>query len=78
MSSKSQGKFQGILGVALILVLAALTVFRSHPATRLDGFTVDEAWHIVAKVPLTPGATSATRDGTWGNGFRRFATSTTA
>lgn len=38
------------LGITLILALAALAVFRSHLGTRLDGYTVDEPWHIVAGV----------------------------
>lgn len=41
---------QRLLGIALIVVLAALAVFRSHLGTRLDGYTVDEPWHIVAGV----------------------------
>jgi len=36
------------LGVLVLLGLVALTVFRSHLGTRLDSFTVDEAYHIVA------------------------------
>ena len=38
------------LGVLLLLALVALGVFRSHLGTRLDSFTVDEPWHIVAGV----------------------------
>ena len=37
-----------ILGVLLLLVLAGLAVARSAWGTRLDSFTVDEPWHIVA------------------------------
>lgn len=37
-------------GVALLLALAGLAVLRSHWGTRLDGFTVDEPWHVVAGV----------------------------
>lgn len=37
-----------LLGVALLLALVGLAVLRSHWGTRLDGFTVDEPWHIVA------------------------------
>ncbi|MEO6104310.1 MAG: hypothetical protein ABIP44_11845 [Pseudoxanthomonas sp.] len=36
------------LGVLLLLVLVALGIFRSHLGTRLDSFTVDEPWHVVA------------------------------
>ncbi|MBP6597381.1 MAG: hypothetical protein KA196_07680, partial [Arenimonas sp.] len=38
------------LGLSLLLLLAALAVLRSQAGTRLDGFTVDEPWHIVAGV----------------------------
>lgn len=34
--------------VALLLLLVSLGVLRSHVGTRLDSFTVDEPWHIVA------------------------------
>lgn len=37
-------------GLALLLALAGLAVLRSHWGTRLDGFTVDEPWHVVAGV----------------------------
>jgi hypothetical protein len=37
-------------GIALLLALVALAVLRSHHGTRLDSFTVDEPWHIVAGV----------------------------
>lgn len=37
-----------LFGVGVLLVLVGLAVLRSHVGTRLDGFTVDEAWHIVA------------------------------
>ena len=39
-----------LAGFGLILLLAALAVLRSQAGTRLDGFTVDEPWHIVAGV----------------------------
>lgn len=39
-----------VAGLGLILLLALLAVLRSHQGTRLDGFTVDEPWHIVAGV----------------------------
>ncbi|TNJ32854.1 phospholipid carrier-dependent glycosyltransferase [Arenimonas terrae] len=38
------------VGMVLILLLAALAVLRSHGGTRLDGYTVDEPWHVVAGV----------------------------
>lgn len=38
------------LGVALVLLLSLLAVLRSHHGTRLDGYTVDEPWHVVAGV----------------------------
>ncbi len=41
---------QRLAGLALILILVALAVLRSHAGTRLDGYTVDEPWHIVAGV----------------------------
>ncbi|AKC86550.1 tetratricopeptide repeat protein [Pseudoxanthomonas suwonensis] len=37
-------------GVLLLLGLVVLAVLRSHHGTRLDSFTVDEPWHIVAGV----------------------------
>jgi tetratricopeptide (TPR) repeat protein len=37
-----------VLGVLLLLALALLAVGRSALGTRLDSFTVDEPWHIVA------------------------------
>lgn len=39
-----------LAGTALIVLLVALAVLRSAAGTRLDGFTVDEPWHIVAGV----------------------------
>ncbi|MET1161804.1 MAG: hypothetical protein ABWY48_04620 [Pseudoxanthomonas sp.] len=39
---------QRCLGVLLLAALVALAVFRSHLGTRLDTFTVDEPWHVVA------------------------------
>ena len=39
-----------LAGLALILLLVGLAVLRSHAGTRLDGYTVDEPWHIVAGV----------------------------
>ena len=36
------------LGVALLLALALFAVWRSALGTRLDSFTVDEPWHVVA------------------------------
>ncbi|HEX4853107.1 phospholipid carrier-dependent glycosyltransferase [Arenimonas sp.] len=38
------------LGVAVLAFLVLLAVLRSHWGTRLDGFTVDEPWHVVAGV----------------------------
>ena len=37
-----------VAGVAVLLALVGLAVLRSQLGTRLDSFTVDEAWHIVA------------------------------
>jgi len=34
--------------LACLLLLALLAVLRSHLGTRLDSFTIDEPWHIVA------------------------------
>ncbi len=39
---------QRLFGIAALVVLAALAVLRSSIGTRLDSFTIDEAWHIVA------------------------------
>jgi 4-amino-4-deoxy-L-arabinose transferase-like glycosyltransferase len=36
------------LGFALLLALALFAVWRSAVGTRLDSFTVDEPWHVVA------------------------------
>lgn len=36
------------LGFALLLLLSLLAVWRSAAGTRLDSFTVDEPWHVVA------------------------------
>lgn len=38
------------LGIGLLGLLVLLAVARSHWGTRLDGFTVDEPWHVVAGV----------------------------
>ena len=45
-----------VLGALLLLALAGLAIVRSAYGTRLDSFTVDEPWHIVA-------GTSYVRDG---------------
>lgn len=37
-------------GLALLVVLVAAAVLRSHVGTQHDGFTVDEPWHVVAGV----------------------------
>ena len=37
-----------VAGIALIVLLVALAVLRSQAGTRLDGWTVDEPWHVVA------------------------------
>lgn len=39
-----------LAGLGLVLLLVALALLRSHAGTRLDGYTVDEPWHIVAGV----------------------------
>ncbi|HSD16748.1 MAG TPA: tetratricopeptide repeat protein [Thermomonas sp.] len=36
------------IGIALVLALALLAGLRSAAGTRLDSFTVDEPWHVVA------------------------------
>ncbi len=36
------------MGVPLLVALVVLAVFRSHLGTRLDSFTIDEPYHIVA------------------------------
>ena len=36
------------MGGLLLIGLVGLTLFRSHLGTRLDSFTVDEPYHIVA------------------------------
>lgn len=37
-------------GTVLLLLLVLAAIARSHWGTRLDGFTVDEPWHVVAGV----------------------------
>ena len=44
------------LGVALLLALALLAAGRSALGTRLDSFTVDEPWHVVAGTAYVRGA----------------------
>ena len=41
---------QRLAGLGLIVLLVLLAVLRSQAGTRLDGYTVDEPWHIVAGV----------------------------
>src|SRR3546814_1808692 len=36
------------LGAAVLLALVLLAILRSSAGTRLDSFTIDEPWHIVA------------------------------
>ena len=50
MSDEKTAAMSRTWGVVLIVLLAALAVLRSHWGTRLDGFTVDEPWHVVAGV----------------------------
>jgi hypothetical protein len=51
------------LGLALLLLLSLLAVWRSAAGTRLDSFTVDEPWHVVAgtALPASIAAGSCTR-----------------
>lgn len=44
------------IGVALITLLVLLAIARSAVGTRLDSFTVDEPWHIVAGTSYARGA----------------------
>lgn len=37
-----------IVGTVLVVLLVALAIVRSHCGTRLDGWTIDEPWHLVA------------------------------
>ena len=37
-----------LVRTALLLLLVGVAILRSHIGTRLDGFTYDEPWHIVA------------------------------
>lgn len=50
MPPSSPSTSRRLAGLALVLLMAALAVLRSHAGTRLDGYTVDEPWHIVAGV----------------------------
>ncbi len=43
-----QLRLKRILGILFLLALAGLAIVRSALGTRLDSFTVDEPWHIVA------------------------------
>src|SRR3546814_10813027 len=45
VGTSSRGRW---LGAALVLALVLLAVLRSSTGTRLDSFTIDEPWHIVA------------------------------
>ena len=36
------------IGIVLLLALSLLAGLRSAAGTRLDSFTVDEPWHVVA------------------------------
>ena len=48
MTDVSAGRTQRLLGLAAILLLSLLAVWRSAVGTAQDGFTIDEPWHIVA------------------------------
>ena len=37
-----------VIGMAVLVVLGALGVLRSATGTRLDSFSMDEPWHVVA------------------------------
>ncbi|MCX7556828.1 hypothetical protein OS187_08340 [Xanthomonadaceae bacterium JHOS43] len=37
-----------LLGIALLVLLVTLAIWRSAAGTRLDSLTIDEPWHIVA------------------------------
>src|SRR5215469_2337713 len=53
VANPSNGKtprIGGALFSALLLLLIAASIVRSAIATRLDGFTIDEAYHIAAGV----------------------------
>lgn len=45
-----RSNWQHAAALALLVLLAGLAVLRSAVGTRMDGFTVDEPWHIVAGV----------------------------
>jgi len=49
-SNRSTPRIGGGLFSALLLLLIAAAIVRSAIATRLDGFTIDEAYHIAAGV----------------------------
>ena len=44
----SPPRTQRLLGLAAVLLLSLLAVWRSAVGTAQDGFTIDEPWHIVA------------------------------
>src|SRR3546814_6755862 len=43
------------LGAAVLLALVLLAILRSSAGTRLDSFTIDEPWHIVASTSYVRG-----------------------
>ena len=49
-SSRKQFKIGGAAFLCTVLVLVGLGILRSAVTTRLDGFTIDEAYHIAAGV----------------------------
>ena len=44
----NQARARRLLGLAAVLMLSLLAVWRSAVGTAQDGFTIDEPWHIVA------------------------------
>lgn len=48
MANTSAATRTGALGVLLLVLLCLLAIARSAVGTRLDSFTIDEPWHIVA------------------------------
>lgn len=46
--ARPSGNHERALGILLLIVLVLLGIGRSHLGTRLDSFTIDEPWHVVA------------------------------
>jgi hypothetical protein len=62
-----------VAGVLVLLAILALGVLRSSAGSRLDSFTVDEPWHIVAGTSYARSGDGA--DFLFADGFEQAQTS---